>query len=104
MMADRLCYCGFFLRPLSYVTDNFSCCLFDDRRPVVLHYRKCAHRVPLARLNLWSVPHCASAVLPVVHIPQRTLSIWQVTGRTRPYIYGLNAVSCGSVGGRLMQE
>ena len=47
------------------------------------HYRKCAHRVPSATLNLWSVPHCASAVLPVVHIPQRTLSIWQVLAMQR---------------------
>ena len=69
-----------------------------------LHYRKCAHRVPSARLNLWSVPHCASAVLPIVHIPLRTLSIWQVLAVQVPYLYGSNAVSCGSVGGRLTQE
>ena len=49
-----------------------------DHSIATRHYRKCAHRVPSARLNLWSVPHCASAVLPVVHILQRTLSIWQV--------------------------
>ena len=47
-----------------------------------------------------AMPHCASC---------RSLSpenaIYLVgTGRSRPYLFGSNAVSCGSVGGVLTQE
>ena len=47
--------------------------------------------------------HCASAVLPVIHSPQRTLPIWQVLA-VQVLIFLGQMLSCGSVGGVLTQE
>ena len=71
------------------------------------HYRKCAHIVPSWPLHLWSVAgegtlccRCASC-----HLLSPENAIYQAgTGRAGPYLYGSNAVSCGSVGGVLPQE
>ena len=71
------------------------------------HYRKCAHRVPSRPLHLWSVAgegtlccRCASC-----HSLSPENAIYQAgTGRAGPYLYGSNAVSCGSVGEVLTQE
>ena len=64
------------------------------------HYRKCAHRIPLPPLLLWS--GAGDATLCFRCASSRSLSPENAiylagTGRAGPYLYGSNAVSCGSV-------
>ena len=71
------------------------------------NYRKCAHRTPSRPLRLWSV--AGDATLCCRYASCRSLSPENAiylagTGRAGPYLYGSNAVSCGSVGGVLTQE
>ena len=58
------------------------------------HYRKCAHRVLSARLNLWSVPDAGTLCFCCASC--RSLSAENAiylasTGRAGPYLFGSNA-------------
>ena len=72
-----------------------------------LHYRKCAHRTPSWPPHFWS--GAGDATLCFRCDSCRSLSPENAiylagTGHAGPYLYGSNAVSCGSVGGVSTQE
>ena len=66
----------------------------------MIHYRKCAHRASSRPPRLWS--GADDATLCCRRASCRSLSPENAiylagTGRAGPYLYGSNAVSCGSV-------
>ena len=74
---------------------------------VAHHYRKCAHRAPSRPPHLWSVADdgtlCCRCASCRSFSPENVIYL-AGTGRAGPYLYGSNAVSCGSVGGVLTPE
>ena len=71
------------------------------------HYRKCAHRTPLWPPHLWSgagdATMCCRCASCHTLSPENAIYL-AGTGRAGSYLYGSNAVSCGSVGGVLTQD
>ena len=74
---------------------------------VAHHYRKCAHRALSWPPHLWSVADdgtlCCRCASCRSLSPENAIYLAD-TGRAGPYLYGSNAVSCGSVGGVLTPE